>query len=85
WLLKQWSFLMSPAGIQMFGIQPFTLPSLKHAGALSLADGDRATTPSILGSRDTFKLAKKVWGKGGERDSYEYVHAGGQSTVPGNE
>lgn len=44
WLLRQWSLLMSPAGIQPFGIQPFTLPAPKHAGALSLADGHRATT-----------------------------------------
>lgn len=37
---------MSPAGIQPFGIQPFTLLATKHAEALSLADGHRATTTS---------------------------------------
>lgn len=35
---------MSPAGIQPFGIQPFAPPAPKHAGALSLANGHRATT-----------------------------------------
>lgn len=44
WLLRQWSLLISPAGIQLFGIQSSALPAPKHAGALSLADSHRATT-----------------------------------------
>ncbi|RMC10006.1 hypothetical protein DUI87_12799 [Hirundo rustica rustica] len=79
WLLGQWNFLKSPAGIQPLGIQPFALPAPKQAGALFLADlreersvdilcqCDRSKLQAGIQKDGTFKLAEKVWGKQKEK------------------
>lgn len=68
WLLRQWSFLKTTAGIQPLGIQPFALPAPKPTGALILADLREERSVDILCQCDRPKLQAGIQ-KDGKIDS----------------